>query len=116
MPLGATWMLASTQVLVAGPELCGTPLVERVTKTLPSETVPVALAVMFCTVELFTVTEQVAVLLTATRLGPQVLLVTVTPPGIDGVIPKPLAVWLPGRAFRVMVKVCEWLTSFTPLG
>src|SRR5437773_1680821 len=71
---------------------------------------------MFCTVELFTVTEQVAVLLTATRLGPQVLLVTVTPPGIDGVIPKPLAVWLPGRAFRVMVMVCEWLTSFTPLG
>src|SRR5205807_2137572 len=73
-PLGAMWMLASTHALVAPSELPWVPSVERVTRTPPMVTEPVALTVMFCTVELFTVTEHVAVLLTAVRLEPQVLL------------------------------------------
>src|SRR2546425_1114951 len=113
-PLGAIWMLASTQLLVAGPELPCVLSVERVTVTPPIVTWPVALTVTVCTVELLTVTVQEAERPFSATVGlAQVLAVKVAP---LGVIEKLLAVWLPGSAFRVMVKVCEWPTSLTPLG
>src|SRR5437870_4370752 len=104
-------MLASTQLLVAGPELGATPLVERVTTTPPIVTEPVAAAVTVFTVEEFTVTVQVR-----TLPVPERALHAVGTPSMVGLIVKLLTVWSPGTAVRVIVKVCEWPTSFTALG
>src|SRR2546426_681841 len=104
-------MLASTQLLVAGPEFGTTPLVERVT-TIPSiMTEPVAAAVTVFTVEEFTVTVQVR-----TLPLPERALHAVGTPSMVGLIEKLLTVWVPGSAVRVMVKVWAWPTSLTPLG
>src|SRR5438309_1753243 len=95
-PLGVMEMLASTQLLVAGPEFGATPLVERITVIPSIVTEPVAEAVTVFTVEEFTVTVQVR-----TLPLPERALHAVGTPSVVVLLEEWRAGWVPGSAGRV---------------